>query len=109
MPDSDYVYEVEDIILEINRRTRRSIELFPFWKYPIWAGDHALFKLRDSRADLNQIMDLRVPAKDFSTFSGRNKLNLRAISRITGEIEEFFCSRPTKAEDPLELKSGGRN
>jgi hypothetical protein len=96
MSDSDYVYEIEDIISEINRRTHRSIELFPFWKYPIWANDQAAFKLRDKGANLQQIMDLSVPEKDFSISAGRKKLNPGAISRMTSQIESFFSAELTK-------------
>src|SRR5438477_7105226 len=102
MPDSNYVYEIEDIISEINRRAHRRIELFPFWKYPIWAGDQAAFKLRDKRGNLHQIMDLEVPEKNFfSPSAGRKKLTSDAISRITGEIERFFSAELTKTQKPV--------
>jgi hypothetical protein len=92
MPDSIYVYEIEDIIADINRRTHRRLELHPFWKYPIWtkAGDYIHFKLRDRSGGVHQIMDIAVAEKDFASVAGTKKLKDTAVSDITIQIENFF-------------------
>jgi hypothetical protein len=94
MPDSIYVYEIEDIVADVNARTHRHLELHPFWKYPIWtqAGDYMHFKLRDRNGGA-QIMDLSVAEKDFASVAGTKKLNHAAVSDIIIQIEDFFRAR----------------
>jgi hypothetical protein len=92
--DSSYVYEIEDIIADINKRTHRRLELHPFWKYPIWtkSGEFLHFKLRDRSERVEQIMDLGVAEKDFAAPARTKKLTDAAVSDIILRIEAFFQS-----------------
>jgi hypothetical protein len=93
VPDSFYVYEVEDIVAEINRRTGTCVELHPSWKYPIWAsaGGFLGFKLRDRTANGQPIFDLVVREDEFVASSSKSKrLTSEAATRIRQEIESFF-------------------
>jgi hypothetical protein len=93
VPDSFYVYEIEDIVAEINRRSGTSVELHPSWKYPIWAsaGGFLEFKLRDRTANAQRIFDLTVREDQFVASSSRSKrLTTEAAARVTLEIESFF-------------------
>lgn len=104
MPDSFYVYEIEDIVLEINRRVGTGIESHPMWKYPIWGlgGKSLEFKLRDRSANPQCIMDLVVRENEFVAASSRSKrLSSTAAARITQQIETFFTRAGTaRSIDP---------
>jgi hypothetical protein len=108
VPDSFYVYQVEDIIAEINRRTGTCVELHPSWKYPIWAsaGGSLGFKLRDRTANGQRIFDLLVREDEFVASSLTSKrLNSEAAARITQEVESFFTGFGTEPSiDPLQPK-----
>jgi hypothetical protein len=88
--DSSYVYEIEDILAEINRRTSRRLELHPFWKYPIWKNSFAGFKIHEKFVVPEHVMHLSIPAKDFIQYGQTKKLSDAATSQITREIESFF-------------------
>jgi hypothetical protein len=92
VPYSFYVYEIEDIIAEINRRLGTCVEFHPSWKYPIWVSARSLeFKLRDRTATGERIFDLVVPENQFVPSSSRSKrLTSEAADRITQQIESFF-------------------
>jgi hypothetical protein len=93
VPDSFYVYEIEDIIADMNRRAGTCVEFHPSWKYPIWAstGGTLGFKLRDRTANGQRVFDLVVLEDEFVPSSPRSKrLTSNAASRIREEIECFF-------------------
>jgi hypothetical protein len=100
MLDSSYVYQVEDIIAEINGRTGMRIELHPSWHYPIWtkSGSELSFKLRDTNGDRQFLFDLHLSRKEFVSRSGKKRLTDLAAARITHEIEEFFSSAAGEKE-----------
>jgi hypothetical protein len=90
VPDSSYVYQIEDILAEINRRTDRRLELHPFWKYPIWKTSCACFKLHEKFVVPEHVMHLSIPAKDLIQYGQTKKLSDAASFQITREIESFF-------------------
>jgi hypothetical protein len=90
VPHFGYVYQVEDILTEINKRTGRQLQLHSFWKYPIWEDSCACFKLHDKSATPGRVMDLSIPESAFIEFGEIIKLTDRATSEITLGIETFF-------------------
>jgi hypothetical protein len=90
MLDSSYVYQIEDIIAEINRTSNRRFVLHAFWKYPIWENASACFKIHEKFVDPQRVMHLSVPETAFSEGQETKKLSTAAILNITGEIESFF-------------------
>ena len=67
MPDSAYIYEIEDVVAAVNRKTGWKVQLHAFWNYPIWRDSCAGFKLHDKFRDPLRVMHLSVPARNLPT------------------------------------------
>lgn len=105
MPDSAYIYEIEDVVAAVNRKTGWKVQLHAFWNYPIWRDSCAGFKLHDKFRDPLRVMHLSVPAREFAN----RQLTPAAIDRISGEIESFFGTvdhnRMESGEYPARVRS----
>jgi hypothetical protein len=96
VPDSNYVYPIEDLLADINKRTGMHLELHPFWKYPIWEdlGASACFKVHEKIPDAIRIMHLSIPAEDLIVHGNTRKLGAATASRLGQEIVSFFAPIP---------------
>lgn len=112
MPYSSYVYQIEDILAEINKKTGRRLELHAFWKYPIWEEKSLGFKIHEKFVAPHRVFHLSVPVAAFREDHGKKRLDGEAVSKIIQQIESYFeigtrAETGNSMQTPLRVKARG--
>lgn len=93
-PHFDNVEAMSELLVEVNRETKLSLELHPFWS-PVILDANTIdvgYKLHQKRADPDRIMSLIV---DPFNFDRNGRFNVNAKARIKQEVAKFWDGKRT--------------